>query len=365
MREIASAEIFVVVRELRDKLVGKRLNNFYDLGSGSFRLDFEGNLSVYVLLTKTLNETKFKERAQEATPFSIALRKRIKGSRLAGMEQKGSDRIVVFEFAGASKQLLVLEMFAKGNMLLLDSQRNIELVYASRKLKERALVAKARYSFPRSDAIDFRFDEKAVLDAIARAAMEQDAKLITALSKYVNIGPIYLEELIRKAGLDPVASSSKLLDKQRELAAALLDFRSAMDAPKPVAYCDESDKVVDYAILPISKYAGYKRIEYATLSQLLDDIYAQERTKTVDEERERALNELRKSIETQKELENEYAAKAGIYREIANKIFEHMSAVNEAISAARQKKGEEEIAIQGIKVLKIDRQNKVMHIEME
>ncbi|MEM0147200.1 MAG: NFACT family protein [Candidatus Micrarchaeaceae archaeon] len=368
MREIASVEIFAVVKELAAKIKGKRLNSFYDLGSGSFRLDFESGISIFIMLTKAITETKLREEADSATPFAIAVRKRIKGSRLAELKQIGSERIIFFEFLGAEKHTLVVEMFAKGNVILVDSQGNIELAYATRHFKERDIAPRTRYTFPPSTALAFvDFTREALSEAVSKALSQKGVKLITALSKFINIGPLYLEELLVSCGLDPNAEPDSAIGKRNELVDLLIEFKGRISKPEPIAYYEEA-KPINYAIMPISKYAGYKHAEFSSVSELLDSIYASERVRVGNEELEREIEELSKSIELQKKLVNEYKEKAELYRGIANKIYEHMAKLNEAIREARSGAKEGNVAAstaaaaEGVKIISIDKKAKILHV---
>jgi len=367
MREIASADLFVVSQELKS-LKGLHINNFYDLGAGSFRIDFEHNRSVYIKLMQTVNETKLREHAGAATPFAIAVRKRIIGMVLKDVLQHGLDRTLVMELEGSDKLSLILEMFAKGNLIVVGSDQKIKLVYAKREFKDRVLAVNASYSFAPSESIGIeQFNKEGierVFDSVATGS--EDVKLIQALSKLINLGPLYLDNAIRLAGLDPNAPASTIKDNEAELSQQLLKVKDFMLSPSPVVYLLDG-KVVDYAIMPISKYAekGYAASQFSTLSELLDFVYADARASNVQQaETGKELEELDKSIEKQKELADSYAKKALLYKSIASKIFEHMQGLNAAIEKARDKNADvkELSSIAGVKVISIDRKNKTMRV---
>src|SRR5271154_7206805 len=101
MHEMTALELGVIVGELKPRLANSFMKKFYDLNYGAYRMSFhstEGNVEVYMKLVHTINETKFKEEAGEATKFAMAVRKRIDDSRTFNVYQHGSDRIVIFEF---------------------------------------------------------------------------------------------------------------------------------------------------------------------------------------------------------------------------------------------------------------------------
>src|SRR5271170_5989605 len=101
MHEMTALELGVMVAELKPRLSNSFMKKFYDLGSDAYRMSFhgsDGNTEVYIKLLHSINETKFKEEAGEATKFAMAVRKRIDDSKVFNVYQHGSDRIIIFEF---------------------------------------------------------------------------------------------------------------------------------------------------------------------------------------------------------------------------------------------------------------------------
>ena len=363
MRDIAASELFVAVQELKRLIEGKRLNNFYDLSGNAFRLDFEEN-AVYVRLGKTINATKFKEEAGQASQFAIAIRKYVKGARLEAIKQRGMDRLVFLKFSrGIEKYWLIFEMFAKGNAVLVDSERKILQVFAKREFKDRSLIAGSKYMLPKGSSFNLAKADAETLEEKLKESCKSDDKLIRVLS-FINIGPLYLDELIRQAGLDPNVPAKEALPSMPSLLSKLIGFKQVLESPKPVAYVSK-DQVVDYSIMPLSKYSELKPMPFNSMNELLDFVYAQERVEIKNEEKKEKMEEIEKSIEKQKQLQKEYTSKASAYREIANKIFQNMQQLNEAIALASSNKAEKAEGSGGFRIVKIDKQNKRIVVEID
>ncbi|MGC9156752.1 MAG: NFACT family protein [Candidatus Micrarchaeia archaeon] len=364
MRDIAASELFVAVQELKRLIEGKRLNNFYDLSGNAFRLDFEEN-AVYVRLGKTINATRFKEEAGQASQFAIAIRKYVKGARLEAIKQRGMDRLVFLKFSrGIEKYWLIFEMFAKGNAVLVDSERKILQVFAKREFKDRSLTVSSKYVLPKGSSFNLaKADAETLEEKIKESCAESNDKLIRTLS-FINIGPLYLDELIRQAGLDPNMPAKEALPSMHSLLSKLIEFKQVLESPKPVAYLS-NNQVVDYSIMPLSKYSDLKPMPFNSMNELLDFVYAQERVEIKNEEKKEKIEEIEKSIEKQKQLHKEYASKAVTYREIANKIFQNMQQLNEVIALASSNKAEKAQASGGFRIVKIDKQNKRIVVEID
>jgi predicted ribosome quality control (RQC) complex YloA/Tae2 family protein len=207
MHEMTALELGVIVAELKPRLANSFMKKFYDLGNDSYRMSFhgtEGNVEVYIKLVHTINETKFKEEAGEATKFAMAVRKRIEDSRVFNIYQHGSDSIVIFEFgAPEGRYKMILEMFGKGNLVMVNEAGKIEICSKAINYRDRSVRPGFDYVMPRSESVELDKLTKEEIERIMDSVVGSQNKMITEISKFINIGPIYLDEVIKGAGLDP------------------------------------------------------------------------------------------------------------------------------------------------------------------
>jgi predicted ribosome quality control (RQC) complex YloA/Tae2 family protein len=126
--------------ELRRLVVGSWLSNIYDLDDKkTFLLKFsksggrtesgEGEKTVLLLESGCrFHTTTYRRERKQDTPSKLnqKLRMHLRGKRLNGVNQLGNDRCVEFVFgAGDTKHSLVLELYAQGNLVLLDANDKI------------------------------------------------------------------------------------------------------------------------------------------------------------------------------------------------------------------------------------------------
>jgi predicted ribosome quality control (RQC) complex YloA/Tae2 family protein len=116
---------------------GRRVVNIYDGASGeSYVIKLEGNDhnntssggKEFLLLESGIRFHAITNFVAEAmpTPFCAKLRKHVRGLRLESIVQMGRDRVVLFQFgAGAAKHCLILELYAKGNLILTDGSYTV------------------------------------------------------------------------------------------------------------------------------------------------------------------------------------------------------------------------------------------------
>lgn len=276
---LSSIELGVIAEEL-GVLVSSYFKNFYELKDDSFLLTFSKErkeIAVYVSLVKTVNITEFREKTEAPTEFALAVRKRLEGCRVESVEQHGSDRILVIGFSGREERKMIIEMFDKGNLLLINKDGIIELVYSSRSFKERSMRKSMVYTFPQ-----------------------------------------------QRGSANPRTESERLKEV-------------------------ESHK-------------------FATLSQLLDSLYLQERSTEVNEEKTREAEELQKSIEKLRKQVEETKLNAEEYKKIASRIFERMQELNSLIAQASKSKARsaDELKDFGdINVKRVDAKKKTITVELD
>lgn len=339
MRELSSIELKLVVDNLDATAGSGYLRKFYELGKDSFRIGLYSNSQnhvLYIRLAKVMNLSRFAEEAGEATQFAIAMRKRIENSRITGISQKGSDRIVVIGLeAAGSRHSMIIEMFGKGNIILTDEKGMVELCYKRLEYADRKVMPKTKYEFPKSGSYPFGELDPKRLREVAALAANDDSKMIVALSKYVNIGPLYMEDIILRAGLNPKERLSHA--DEDKIADGLADFFVRIKDARPRAYV-EDDKVVDYSVVDIRKYDAVESKEYGSLDAMLDELYILERT-AVEDPRKRKLDELDANIAKQRELASSLMKESAELADAAGKIYENMHVINSIIGSFRSRKG--------------------------
>lgn len=332
MHEITGLELGLAIGELKGRVVGSYLKKFYDLGGGSFRFsmhDAEGNFVIYCSLLNALSRTGFVEESGQATGFAVAVRKRIEDSRVTAFYQHSSDRIAVLEVsARGARHRLVMEMFAKGNLILIDENDMIELCYKSVSYKDRDVRPKAKYEFPKSGSVDLGSMDGAAVDAILEKVEGSGSKMITELSKYLNVGPVYLEDIIVSAGLDPRERLAG--EGTRSLKASILSFLEKIRSPSPVVYMKEG-AVTDYSVFPLAKYGGFESVPCSSISDMFDRISMAARTAAKAEPQGNDTEEIDAVIAKQEALVREFSEGSAGYAESARRIFARMGELNALI----------------------------------
>jgi predicted ribosome quality control (RQC) complex YloA/Tae2 family protein len=194
-------------------------------------------------------------------PSSFIMRMRkLLGGRPTGISQVGFDRIIRMDFSRAS---VVVELFADGNLLLLDEQGVILSAWRSEEFSSRKLRSGYAYLAPPMEKCHPTEFQVHHLDALS-------GFLVSSLSKVVNLSPMYLEEACLRAGVDkktPVGSLS--ISQKSKLKTALA---SLLEGFRP-GYYPASDTAPLAVPFPLMGREGF--VPTASFSEALALAFAQ------------------------------------------------------------------------------------------
>eukprot|EP01084_Bolivina_argentea_P026545 49373_1 len=124
-------DVSAMTTSLQELIIGTRIANIYDLNSRTYLIKFSGKDKRLFLIMESgirFHCTSFARELQSMpNHFCSKLRKYLKSKKLSSIKQIGRDRIVVFTFGvqETKKFYLILELYAGGNIILCNYEKNI------------------------------------------------------------------------------------------------------------------------------------------------------------------------------------------------------------------------------------------------
>ena len=126
-----SLDVLAMVAHLQRTILGRRVVNIYDGDNAdTYILKLDGDPKLFLCLQSGIRFNDFESFTADGTmpsPFCAKLRKHLRGLRLEQVKQIGTDRVVLLSFLGgnAGKHSIILELYAKGNLILTDADYQI------------------------------------------------------------------------------------------------------------------------------------------------------------------------------------------------------------------------------------------------
>ena len=125
--DISGIDIYHLVKELQ-LLVGSKVQKAYGNDDYPLILDMYGfkYRYIYVDLPDILRFSNEKGKMPQKPPgFVERSRKHLQGLRVKSVTQNDIDRIIVIELEGRLYRKLIIELFAKGNMIICDENNRM------------------------------------------------------------------------------------------------------------------------------------------------------------------------------------------------------------------------------------------------
>ncbi|MEM3046050.1 MAG: ribosome rescue protein RqcH [Candidatus Bathyarchaeia archaeon] len=292
---MSSFDIAVVVTELNSSAKEAFIDNIYHHEGSSLliKLRREGSTSQLLIEAgRRIHLTWYLIQVPEKpSQFCMSLRRWLRNGRLLGVSQPGSERVVVLDvstWAGSIR--LIVELFGKGNIVLVDEHGEIRSCLYKRRMRDRSVFPGERFKMPPPSGPNLWKLTLADLGALA----ERRVSIIRALGSSLGVTSPYSDEALALAGIDPSAEASSLDKEQfQRLHTSLqkLIDRTTSGGYRPAVILNAEGKAQDVTPFPMSIYSSQPTRDAETFNQALDEYFAELSTTDAVKQRGRALEQ--------------------------------------------------------------------------
>ena len=301
--QLTNLSLAYLIAELKQVFDGSILRKVQELENGWLKLRFQTRQGTKDLIAApdAIFSTDFGISAKKTTSgYGAFLRKKLSNKKLLSLKQQGSDRIVVMDFEGF---FLILELFAKGNVILTDKEMEIASAFRKERWKDRTLKKGEQYKFPSSKGINpGELDERILKQAFSLS----ETDVVRTVVKEVNIAPILAEAACANTkGLEKETSAKELKAKEIKALAAeikalyLVDLKKA----KPVLVENNGKKM----LLPFPvNVSGTKVLqEFSTVNQAVDELFGKRFSEEIGSVEKKAFNKKKAELEISMQQQEE------------------------------------------------------------
>ncbi len=252
--------------------------------------------------------------------FSAFLKKQLFNQRIISIKQKGLDRIILIDFP---EKVLILELFAKGNIILCDKEMNIIKAMKREEWKDRKLEQNEKYKFPSSKGTNpLEENEKIFISKLE----ENKKSFFGACVEILNVAPAILEFVFEENNLNKKIDSK---DAGKEKAKIVLS------ALKKIYSSEESEVYSSGGAIYSTKTNKNKERIFKNINSALNEIFIEENISTIP------LIEKEKNIKR----ESDYGKQIMVlemdekkFSELGEKIFLEYNKIDEILKAVKKAK---------------------------
>ncbi len=240
---------------------GKRLRfEVFVSGIGARELFFEpGKLFLTMHKREASNEN-----------FSQYLRKHLSGQRILSIKQAGFERIIEIE---TENNILILEMFSKGNAIFCNKKKNILLPLEKQEWRHRKIFPGMPYKYPPALKNPFAIG----FDGFENIIRQNEKGLAAFLATEMNLSGKYAEEVCARAGIE---KSEKCKDIGESGAKKVFAAIRTLLKEFKTNIILENGKPVDFAPIEMIIYGDREKKYFSSFMEALDGFFSEAEKQT-------------------------------------------------------------------------------------
>jgi predicted ribosome quality control (RQC) complex YloA/Tae2 family protein len=349
---MTSFDIAALTLELIRALQGARINNIYQINSTTLLLKLRQSnnptLNLLIEAGKRIHLTSYAiDKPLTPSPFCSALRKYLLNGLIQKIRQIEFERIISFDVKTKYGDFqLVIELFGKGNIILVNQQNQIVHALTYRRMRDRNIIRGEVFKLPPTAGLD---PAKASIEYLKKLREIGQTEVVIGLTKLLALGGLYAEEVLLNSGIDKNMPCEQLEDEQiskilQEI--AVICSKLSTGELNPGIVVDENGNWIDVIPFPLNIYKGKKFEAFSSFNEALDEYFTKisaEKTKILKAEkimlwRREQERILRQQLEQLEELKKS----SEINRKVGDLIFSHLHDLQTLISivAAARRSGE-------------------------
>ena len=275
MKAMSNVDVYAICKELGELIKDARVQKAYQPTKDTVLIRFhvpgKGRVDVIFQAGLRVHTTQYPPQNPKVPPnFPMLLRKYIKGGSVTGVTQHNFDRILRIDIQKEHKFSLVIELFAKGNIILLDEEDQIILPLKRKLWQDRKISSKEEYKYPPERGMNPLEVEKTELKELFQ---DSERDIIRTLARN-GLGGLYAEEIALRSGVDKEKKASEVTDDEID---AL--HNAITEVFKPLKTYDFSPQIIsgekeDVLPLDLRKYEGYEKKQYDSYNEAADEFYS-------------------------------------------------------------------------------------------
>jgi predicted ribosome quality control (RQC) complex YloA/Tae2 family protein len=367
-------DLLALSTELQSLLSDTYVDNVYHLNDTvvfKFRNRSDEKLDLRIDIGKWVRITSYVfEPPKEISNWCRIMRSKLINLSVKTITQPSFDRLLEITFDNDYK--MYLELMDNGNIILVQPDNVISVVYKIKETKDRSLKPGASYKMPPKKWFD---PLKADINQVLNALIASKGNIVQSLVKFLGIPAEVADEIVLRSNMAKDYPVSKL--EYSHIVNFLNVFKELYECSKNAKYpaIVWSDKE-PISVIPcmFEIYKNYKIVHYSTFNNAVDE-YAHvvlsieselERRANIEREKNRLLA----TILEQEKQANVYSKEAKELRFLASLIQSHITDIELYINNLKSSgfkdnwKADLELLLPGFKILGYDQKSRSILIGM-
>ncbi|WP_458403495.1 ribosome rescue protein RqcH [Methanobrevibacter sp.] len=310
MKSMSNVDVYTISHELNNLLSGARVDKSFqptkDIVVMRFHVAGTGRVDLVMQCGSRIHTSQYPLENPTMPPsFPMILRKRIKGAHVESITQHNFDRVIEIRVKKDQYYTIIVELFDKGNIILLDEENNIIQPLKRKLTSERDISSKRQYSFPEERGIN----PISTTEEEFKELFSEESDVVRTLARN-GLGSLYAEEIIKRANekteIDKNTPNSELDNVQiSSLFEVLKDLFASLTDGSIKPQIVKNDAKEDVVPLDLVKYDDYEKTYYENFNEACDEFYSKKINAEIKDVKESAWNKKVNKFEKRLRLQEE------------------------------------------------------------
>ncbi|MGZ7208563.1 MAG: ribosome rescue protein RqcH [Methanobacterium sp.] len=310
MKTMSNVDVYAICNEMKDVLLGARVDKAFQPTKDTvlirFHVSGKGRVDVAFQAGIRVHMTQYPLPNPKIPPnFPMLLRKYIKGATVEDIRQHSFDRIIEIQVKKEQRFTLVVELFAKGNIILLNEEGMIILPLKRKLWSDRKISSKEEYKYPPKKGINPLELEK---EDLKELFLSSQGDIIRTLARS-GLGGIYAEEIILRSGVQKELPANSILDEDLNSI-----FNAVQELFKPLKTSNFHPQIVmgekeDVVPIDLKLYENDEKEFFETYNLAADEFYSGKVREDIKDEYEGIWGKEVKKFEKRLQIQEDTLAK--------------------------------------------------------
>jgi predicted ribosome quality control (RQC) complex YloA/Tae2 family protein len=332
--ELSGVELSYLINEIKSNIVqGYYVSDVTPVTRDSFLFKLHHSTKPDIMLmisSKGIWVTKLKFKPLEQNYLGEIVKSHLERSKIDSIHQPGSERIVIFNFKHPVRglRILVVELFADGNIVLCDEESNILAILKPIEAKHRTLRIGTVYEFPPRRGIDVLTISMDDFVNMSNNVESSGLQVVKWVGRVTSLPRKFVEEIVRRSNVQTETVKNLTLDEISRIyynTRSLVEEISTSSKHSPILIEDEDGNPRDVLPIPTGATATARTRKVTDYTEAVDQVLSYQiinlgqRLKTTNIESR--LSALLHDISEQDRAKEQVIVKAHTIRKVARELM--------------------------------------------
>jgi predicted ribosome quality control (RQC) complex YloA/Tae2 family protein len=332
--ELSGVELSYLINEIKSTIVqGYYVSDVTPVTRDSFLFKLHHSTKPDIMLmisSKGIWVTKLKFKPLEQNYLGEIIKSHLERSKIDSIHQPGSERIVIFNFKHPVRglRILVVELFADGNIVLCDEKSNILAILKPIEAKHRTLRVGTVYEFPPRRGIDVLTISMDDFVNMSNNVESSGLQVVKWVGRVTSLPRKFVEEIVSRSNVQTETVKNLTLDEISRIyynTRSLVEEISTSSKHSPILIEDEDGNPRDVLPIPTGATATARTRKVTDYTEAVDQVLSYQiinlgqRLKTTNIESR--LSALLHDISEQDRAKEQVIVKAHTIRKVARELM--------------------------------------------